>query len=148
MSSRPGQTLVEAILAVAVVIVVIVGLVGMAVVSMRSANYGKNQAEAVRLASQQMELLRGTRDNSWEYFSGALTGNSCSSATGCCVSLVSGSITSYASYDCDLNNTFTIKFTHTPAVITDRVTINTVVTFSEGAVSRTVPLTQTFTNWR
>lgn len=143
-TNQTGQTLIEALLAIAVAIIVVVGLVGMAVVSMRSANYSKNQAEAVRLARSQLELLRNMRDTSWSDFSLNLTGNSCGT-TGCCVTTV---ITTYSPAACTVNNTFDVKFTSSPVIIVDEVTINTVVTFSEGAVVRTVPLTETFTNWR
>ena len=144
-----GQTLVEALLATAVAITVIVALVGVGINSMRVANYSKNQAEATKLAREQLELLRNFRDTSasWSNFSTSVA--SCVVGSSCCVSFttIPRQIVSYDINNCQYNNIFDVSFIADTSVA-DKATVTTSASFTEGSLTRNVTLTETFTNWR
>lgn len=64
-----GQTLFEVTIAVAVAVMVIISIVAAATVSVRNANFARNQAEATRFAQEALEWIRAQRDAStWEDF--------------------------------------------------------------------------------
>lgn len=93
-SKESGQTLVEALLAVAFAVVVVVALVGVGITAMRTADYGKNQAEATRLSTQALEYLRSQRDAGWSGFRDSAF-NTCKKGPppkACCLSLSGGSV--------------------------------------------------------
>lgn len=96
-SKESGQTLVEALLAVAFAVVVVVALVGVGITAMRTADYGKNQAEATRFSTQALEYLRMQRDAGWgDLSSGFLqAAKSCQKGPppkACCISLSGNSV--------------------------------------------------------
>jgi len=58
-----GQALVETLAAVAVAAIVIIALLNLGISSMRGAGSSKDEAEALRLAYEEVELVRTFRDN-------------------------------------------------------------------------------------
>jgi len=69
-ASNKGQTLVEILLAVAAAGLVLIGLIRVVTISLRNAQFAKNQALATRYAQETMEIIRAYRDqNSWSVFS-------------------------------------------------------------------------------
>jgi|GEM_PF-3033033 len=148
MFNNRGQTLVEALLATAVAITVIVALVGVGINSMRVANYSKNQAEATKLAREQLELLRNLRDTSasWSNFSTSVVG--CVTGSPCCVSFNTNprAIYSYDTANCQYSNIFNVSFTSVTTA--DKAVITAIAAFTEGSLTRNVTLVETFTNWR
>jgi len=69
MKQNRGQSLVEVVLALGVAVVVILALVKTTVVSMRNANFAKNEALATKYAQEAIESVRLLRDRSdWETF--------------------------------------------------------------------------------
>ncbi len=74
MKQNKGQSLVEVVLALGVAVVVILALVRATVVSMRNANFAKNESLATKYAQEAIESVRLLRDKSdWETF----TPNNC-----------------------------------------------------------------------
>ena len=74
---RPGQILVELLLALAVATVTIVALAGVATRAVSNAGFARHQSQASSLASEAIEWIRGYRDqNGWSNFS-FLNGNYC-----------------------------------------------------------------------
>lgn len=149
MCSNKGQTLVESLLAIAVAVLVVTALVGVGISSMRAASFGKNQAEAVRLASQALEVLQSKRDADWGSFYGVATG--CTVSSPCCYyyagsyQLQQPSTTGSNCVSGDVSTSF--WFTGTP-VVNVSVDVTSAASFSEGSTNRTVTLTRTFSNWR
>lgn len=64
-SSRDGQSLVEAMVAIAISALVVTALVGLATGAVRSANAAKNRALAVSYAQEGIEAIRSIRDRSF-----------------------------------------------------------------------------------
>ena len=147
--SEVGQTLIEALLSVAVAIIVVVALVGVGITSMRTANFGKNQAEAVRLARQNLEILRSQRDASWLAFASGLQTNNCGSPNYCCLNS-SKTIITYNSSLCLVNTLYDTSFNYDSATFdpSGLITLTSHVRFNEGSITRDVTLTETFTNWQ
>ena len=151
MSNNQGQTLVEALLATAVAITVVVALVGVGINSMRVANYSKDQAEATKLAREQLELLRNYRDtHSWSTGSDSFSTKAGLCVASCCVSLSDHQtiIVNPGATDvtCFSNNMYTVRYSVASSGSNYIVTVT--VTFTEGSLTRNVTLTETFTNWR
>lgn len=141
--SEVGQTLVESLLAIAVAVLVVTALVGVGISSMRTANFGKNQAEAVRLASQQLEVLQSMRDAGWLAFESSVT--SCTIGSPCCV-VYAGSYS--VGTTCPATGDITATFWSTGSVANVSVDVTSRASFSEGSTNRTVTLNRTFSNWR
>lgn len=59
---RRGQSLIEAIIALAIALIVITGLVVLAVGAVRTATLSKNRSLAVQYAQEGIEALRSIRD--------------------------------------------------------------------------------------
>jgi len=67
--SSKGQTLVEVLLAVGVATLVRIGLTGAVTVSLRNAQFARNQALATKYAQEGIEKVRAYRDqNDWQSF--------------------------------------------------------------------------------
>lgn len=67
--SRPGQSLVEVMVAVAILVLVATGLIFGITVAINNANFAKNQARATKYAQEGMEKIRAHRDqNDWDTF--------------------------------------------------------------------------------
>ena len=64
-NSKPGQSLVEAMVAIAVAVLIITALVGLAIGAVRSANAAKNRSLAVAYAQEGIEAVRSIRDRSF-----------------------------------------------------------------------------------
>lgn len=64
-----GQSLIEAIAAIALVILVVTALVGLAVGALQTASVSRNRSHAVAYAQEGMEKVRASRDqNDWATF--------------------------------------------------------------------------------
>lgn len=67
MKKNQGQSLIEMVVAIAVVLIVIVALVAITTVSIRNANFSRNQALATKYAQEGIEKVRAYRDQvDWE----------------------------------------------------------------------------------
>jgi len=60
-----GQSLIEVVAALAIALLVLLALVRVTIVSMRNANFAKNQALATQYAQEAMEWIRSQRDADW-----------------------------------------------------------------------------------
>lgn len=63
-----GQTLFELVIAIAVAIVVVTGIAAVVTLSLRNANFARDQAQATRFAQDGLEWLRSERDKDWDSF--------------------------------------------------------------------------------
>jgi type II secretory pathway pseudopilin PulG len=68
-SLSAGQSLVEVVLALAVILIIVVALVRVVTISIKNAEFAKNQALATRFAQDAIEKIRFYREsNSWGEF--------------------------------------------------------------------------------
>jgi len=63
-----GQSLFEVVLALAIAALIIIAIVALATISIRNANFSRNQSLATRYAQEAIEWLRGQRDEDWDAF--------------------------------------------------------------------------------
>lgn len=69
MFGSSGQSLVEAVVVVGVVVLLVTGLVAGTTASLKSAQSGRIRSQAVSLAQEGIEIVRGIRDKNWNTFS-------------------------------------------------------------------------------
>jgi len=75
MKRNLGQSLVEAVMAIAVVMIIIVALMVVTTVSVRNVIFSRNQALATKYAQEAMEKVRAYREqNTWENFKSNCSG--------------------------------------------------------------------------
>ena len=124
--NNQGQTLVEVVLALAVASLVLLALTRVVTISLKSAQFSKNQTLATHHAQETMEVIRAYRDqNSWTDFS--IKAN-CESPTG-----LPGLTTGFnRDIDCTIAG--------------DKVTVIVTVSWDEGA--HETKLTSYFTQWQ
>lgn len=79
---KPGQSLIETLLAVAVVVIIVGALVNLAVVAVKESRVAKNRAMAEKLAVEGIEAVRSIRDSSWSTIAATAEGNYALSWTG------------------------------------------------------------------
>ncbi|MBI4999386.1 hypothetical protein HZB97_01295 [Candidatus Gottesmanbacteria bacterium] len=66
---KDGQSLLEALVAMAIAILIIGGLVAAVIVAVRNAQFARNQVLATKYANEGMEKIRSYRDqNDWDNF--------------------------------------------------------------------------------
>lgn len=63
-----GQSLIEAIVAMAVALLIISGLVSAVIVAVKNSQFARNQSLATQYASEGIEWIRSQRDNNWTNF--------------------------------------------------------------------------------
>lgn len=63
-----GQTLFELVVAVGVSVLVVTGIVALVTLSLRNANFARDQADATRYAQEALEWLRLERNSGWSAF--------------------------------------------------------------------------------
>jgi len=65
---KSGQSLIEAIVAMAVALLIISGLVSAVIIAVKNSQFARNQSLATQYASEGLEWIRSQRDNSWTIF--------------------------------------------------------------------------------
>ena len=138
MSSRRGQSLIEALAAIAVTMLVVTSLVGLGVSAIRSATVSRNRALAVSYAQEAMEAIRSIRDRGY----GEL-----SSCSGTRKVYWSGSRWECQSGAETLDSIFTRSFTASE-VTPGKLQVAVRVTWIDNAGSHTMNLDSYLTNWR
>ena len=138
MSSRRGQSLIEALAAIAVTMLVVTSLVGLGVSAIRSATVSRNRASAVSYAQEGMEAIRSIRDRGY----GEL-----SSCSGTRKVYWSGSRWECQSGAETLDSIFTRSFTASE-VTPGKLQVAVRVTWIDNAGSHTMNLDSYLTNWR
>lgn len=142
MSSRRGQSLIEALAAIAVTMLVVTSLVGLGVSAIRSATVSRNRASAVSYAQEGMEAIRSIRDRGY----GELNSFEC----------VGGAKKIYWSgsrWECQSgaeaipDSIFTRSFTASE-VTPGKLQVAVQVTWIDNAGSHTMNLDSYLTNWR
>ena len=66
--NEKGQSLFEVVLALAVAALIIIAIVALATISIRNANFSRDQSLTTRHAQEAIEWLRGQRDEDWDAF--------------------------------------------------------------------------------
>ena len=139
MNSRRGQSLIEALAAIAVTMLVVTSLVGLGVSAIRSATVSRNRALAVAYAQEAMEAIRSIRDRGY----GEL-----SACSGTRKLFWSGS-----RWECQPgpeaipDSIFTRSFTASE-VTPGKLQIAVQVSWADSAGSHTMNLDSYLTNWR
>jgi len=68
MKKNQGQSLIEMVVAIGVVMIIIVALVAVATISVRNANFSRNQSLATKYAQEGIEEARRLRDEEGNNF--------------------------------------------------------------------------------
>ena len=63
-----GQMLIELMIALSVVMLTLVALVQISTKSLSNAGFSQKQAQAATLANKEMEVIRNTKNQSWDIF--------------------------------------------------------------------------------
>lgn len=141
MNSQKGQTLVEAVVVIGVVVLLVTGLVAGTTAALRSAQSGRTRTQAVSLAQEGIEIVRGVRDNNWTTFQ-AYTGSYC---------LGSNHVLTPSGGTCTPNIT-TAQGVLARSVSFDwqdpKMVVTVTVSYTEGEGSKDVTLVTYFTQWK
>lgn len=134
---RQGQTLVEALVAIAITIMAATALVGLGVGAIRSATISKNRSQATSYAQEAMEAIRSIRDRGYGNLS-----------TGGPYKLDwKGTYWGYVNGTETLDTLFTRYFTITQIDV-GKLHISTYVSWTDSAGNHTLTLDTYLTNWR
>jgi len=122
-----GQSLLEAIVALAVAMLVILALVWVTTVSIRNADFAKKQAQASKYGQEGMEKVRAFRDqNTWEAFK-----------SGC------------STYDLGLvPSPFTRPKPNCQEIATDKIKVTITVSWTDSAGTHKSELISYFSKWK
>lgn len=136
-----GQTLVEAVVVIGVVVLLVTGLLAGTTASLRSAQSGRTRTQAISLAQQGVEIIRGLRDEQWDTFE-VLTGAYClgddhqlNTAAGSCapnITTPEGTLTRSALFDWQ----------------DPKMVVQVTVSYREADTTRDITLTTYFTQWK
>jgi len=147
-----GQSLVEIIVAVGLVMVTVTALLALGVIGIKSSGFGVAKAKAVKLANEEMELVRAYRDaTDWDRFNkiGNLGIAGCSSDEGarCCISNADGlTLTTIGSESIP---PFTRYFIASPNIEgKNSYTVTVYVSWADQSGEHVVKDSSIFTNWR
>ena len=137
-SSQRGQTLVEVLAGLGMILIVVTALIGMGVVALKASTSARNRTVAAKLASEEMELVRGFRDS--EGFSNL----ACSHASGKCHINASGGIDGDTE---TVQTNFTRYFTLS-TVVAGKIKVIATVEWPESSGTKTTSVTSYLTDWR
>lgn len=136
-----GQTLVEAVVVVGIVVLLVTGLIAGTTASLRSAQSGRTRTQAVSLAQEGIEIVRGIRDENWNTFA-TYTGSYC---------LGDDRVLTINAATCAPNIT-TPEGTLARSVSFEwqdpKMVVTASVSYPEGETNRDVTLTTYFTEWK
>ncbi len=147
-NSSNGQSLVEVVVAVALIFSAVVALLGLATASLKGTGFSNNKAKAVKMANEEMELVRAYRDSkAWGLFRKALIDDNDCSVDACYITQ-SGGLLNLA-VDGPQNSGIFSRY----IVVEDVVGVNTVkitvhVTWQAHGEENDVAVSSVFTNWR
>ena len=139
---KKGQSLVEAVVAVAVVLLLVTGLIVATTASLRNSSLSKYRTQATNHAKEGMEQVRKLRDTSWQDFI-TKSGKYCLASTNEWTQLGTDET-------CPINvgNIFSreVTFTYYPA----NETMNVLITmyWIEGNWEQSINFVSLFTRWR
>ncbi len=146
-NSSNGQSLVEVVVAVALIFTAVVALLGLATASLKGTGFSNNKTKAVKLANEEMELVRAYRDSkAWSLFKGDVADN-CTGATvdDYCNIEDSGVLTLEG--DAESSGIFSRYFTG-EVVSDDKVRITVYVTWQSHGEDQVVTVSSVLTNWQ
>lgn len=140
---KDGQSLLEALVAMAVAILIVGGLVVAVIVAVRNAQFAKNQTLATKYANEGMEWIRSERDTDWTIFA-ARSGPPPGGTTYCLNNL------SWASLPCSFslaNNTFKREAVLITREADRKIEAKVTVSWTDPAGPHKSELTSYFTKW-
>ncbi|MBX4205778.1 hypothetical protein KW795_01130 [Candidatus Microgenomates bacterium] len=73
-STNKGQSLFEAVIAIAMVSIILIAIVSTAVISVKNSSFSRNKTLAAKIGQDTVEWLRGERDANWDLFSTTVSG--------------------------------------------------------------------------
>lgn len=140
MKRERGATLLEVLMMVSVASLLITGLVSSTINSVGTARANRVRGQAVRFASEGMELVRGERDKAWQPFSNK-SGNYCLGEN--------GNLTSQPNCSPNVGDNFftrsvLFEWIANPGYM--RVTVT--VSWPEAAGIKSTNLVSIFTDWK
>lgn len=136
---QSGQSLLEIVVVVGIVVLLTTGLLAASTVALRGSQYGTAKTDAVKLASEGLELVRNDRDKSWTTFNNRnnRTYKLCGNGTfqlnpACPISLAGREYTRLVMFVWNV----------------DRMEVTVTVTWIEGGTIQTSVLKSYFTQWK
>lgn len=82
-NSEKGQTLIEALAAIAVAVIIVTSLVTLGIATQRAANTSRNQSQNTRYGEETLELIRSIRDAKLSGSVRGVTAFTCNSTNSC-----------------------------------------------------------------
>lgn len=122
--NNSGQTIVEAVVAMAIITLLVTGLVIGTTVSLKSSSYARLRSKAVKYAQEGMEKVRNDRNTNWSTFQ-AKEGSAENE-------VIDSLFTRTVSYEWNA----------------DHMEVTVTVKWQEGDLERSSVLSSFFTNWR
>lgn len=141
-----GQTLAEVVVAIGVVVLLVTGLIIGTSVTLKASQYGKARSQAAQYAQEAVEMARALRDSSWTTFFSYSGTSQCLSKTGEWTTM---SVSCPFDIDAMYARTVTFTWRDDLSVTNDeRMKVDVVVSWTDGAKAYTAPLTTYFTQWK
>lgn len=151
MMKKAGQSLIEAVVAVAVVIVLVTGIIAGTTSSLRSSAYARARSEATKLVQQAIEIARADRDANWSTFY-ARSGNSYCLGNANVLIAAADPVADCANNKSITASSLTINFTRYITFSYDsgneRMIVTAFVIWNEGSAQRTSRAETYFTQWK
>ena len=140
MKVNPGQSLIEAGVAVGVVIILVTGLIVGTTSALKSSQFGRTKALTIKYTQEGIELTRRLRNSGWAVFS-ARSGLWCLDKVG---------NWTQASPSCSVNidNLFTRGVTFNWDSANERMIVTVNVSWDSGSTTHDTQLVTYFTQWR
>ncbi len=138
---QKGQTLVEAVVVIGVVVLLVTGLIAGTTAALRSAQSGRTRTQAISLAQEGMEIVRGVRDSNWTTFQ-AYAGLYCVGSDHALALGVGSCNPNIETSEATFTRSVTFNWQDPKMVVTVSVS------YTEGEGQKDVTLTTYFTQWK
>ena len=136
-----GQSLIEAIVAVAAVVLIVTGLIVGTTQALRASQLARARSLANKYSQEAIELTRNLRDSGWTLFQ-TRSGRYCLAKDNSWPAGPSANCTP------NIDNTYTREAIFSWDGVAERMIVTVRTSWSEGAVTRQSELTTYFTRWR
>ncbi len=136
-----GQSLVEVVVAVGVVILLVTGLIAGTTSSLKGSEFSRYKSRALKYTAEGIETVRSMRDTSWASLA-AKSGVWCLDSSGVWSQPGGGSCT------INVDGFFTRSATFGWDSINSRMTVDMVVSWTDGSGTHKSELITYFTQWK
>ena len=140
-ASRGGQTLIEAMVAIAIAMLVVTALIGLGVRTIRAATISRNISVAASYAQQGIEAIRSIRDRGYDHLA------SCTANPSRIYWHPTESHWACQAGEEVVDSIFTRSFTVTESPV-GKLQVRVTVAWSDVSGSHTIPVDTYFTDWR